>query len=71
MWRDQRRILRQVRQVDGLLVHLTLAGPAAVWLLPFPAALLAEYGGCEPAAVAFYAAMREFAPGRRSTPCVW
>lgn len=55
MWRDQRRILHQVRQVDTLLVRLTLAGLAAVSLLPFPASLLAEYGGREPTAVAFYA----------------
>lgn len=36
MWRDQRRILHQVRRVDTLLVRLTLAGLAAVSLLPFP-----------------------------------
>lgn len=55
MWRDQRRILHQVGQVDALLVRLTLASLAAVSLLPFPTSLLSEYGGREPMAVAFYA----------------
>lgn len=55
MWRDQRRILHQVRRVNTVLVRLTLASLAAVSLLPFPASLLSEYGFREPTAVAYYA----------------
>ncbi|MFC5143189.1 TMEM175 family protein [Streptomyces aureoversilis] len=56
LWRDQRQILNHVRRADILVVRLTLAGLGAVALLPFPTALLSEYGGAEPEAVATYAA---------------
>ncbi|MGK5545639.1 TMEM175 family protein [Streptomyces sp. URMC 127] len=56
LWRDQRWLLHQVRRVDTLTVRLTLAGLGAVALVPFPTALLSEYGGREPLAVSAYAA---------------
>ncbi|MGD9483320.1 TMEM175 family protein [Streptomyces sp. TRM70308] len=54
-WREQRRVLGRVREVDGKVVGLTLVGLALVALLPFPTAVLAEYGHI-PLAVAMYAA---------------
>ncbi|KNB50300.1 TMEM175 family protein [Streptomyces caatingaensis] len=57
LWRDQRWLLQQVRRVDILTVRLTLAGLGAVALVPFPTALLSEYGGREPLAVSAYAAV--------------
>ncbi|MEU7136473.1 TMEM175 family protein [Streptomyces sp. NPDC046261] len=55
LWRDQRRILHHVRRADTLVVRLTLAGLGTAALLPFPTALLSEYGAREPMAVATYA----------------
>ncbi|MEV0965397.1 MULTISPECIES: TMEM175 family protein [unclassified Streptomyces] len=55
-WRDQRQILHQVRRADVLTVRLTLASLGAAALLPFPTALLSEYGGEQPLAVSSYVA---------------
>ncbi|WP_328392441.1 TMEM175 family protein [Streptomyces sp. NBC_00390] len=55
-WRDQRQILHRVRRADILTVRLTLAGLGAAALLPFPTALLSEYGSEQPLAVSTYAA---------------
>ncbi|TLQ47931.1 DUF1211 domain-containing protein [Streptomyces marianii] len=55
-WRDQRQILHQVRRADILTVRLTLASLGAAALLPFPTALLSEYGGEQPLAVSSYVA---------------
>ncbi|MEU0398225.1 TMEM175 family protein [Streptomyces sp. NPDC006208] len=55
-WRDQRQILHRVRRADILTVRLTLAGLGAAALLPFPTALLSEYGSEQPLAVSIYAA---------------
>ncbi|MFD7613612.1 TMEM175 family protein [Streptomyces sp. NPDC059828] len=55
-WRDQRQILQRVRRVDTFTIRLTLAGLGAAALLPFPTALLSEYGSEEPLAVSAYAA---------------
>ncbi len=57
VWRDHRRIFHLVRRADGRVsrLNLTLLGFSA--LLPFPTALLADYGGTEPLAVTLYAAI--------------
>ncbi|MFD4143127.1 TMEM175 family protein [Streptomyces sp. NPDC058572] len=55
-WRDQRQILHRVRRADILTVRLTLASLGAAALLPFPTALLSEYGSEQPLAVSTYAA---------------
>ena len=54
-WRENRRILGYVRQVDGQLIGLSILGLGVAALLPFPTKLLAEYGR-EPESVAVYAA---------------
>ncbi|WP_328320359.1 TMEM175 family protein [Streptomyces sp. NBC_00388] len=54
-WRDHRRILNLVRQVDGLTLRLALAGLGAIALVPFPTTLLSDYAS-KPPAVACYAA---------------
>lgn len=56
LWRDQRWLLHQLRRVDALTVRLSLAGLGAVALVPFPTALLSEYGAREPLAVSAYTA---------------
>ncbi|MFG2192159.1 TMEM175 family protein [Streptomyces sp. NPDC048639] len=43
-WTDHRRILGSLRAVDGWVTGLTLLGLGLIALLPFPTALLAEYG---------------------------
>jgi uncharacterized membrane protein len=53
-WRDHRRIFRGVREVDGQVVVLSVAGFGVAALVPFPTRLLAEYGD-EPVSVAVYA----------------
>lgn len=55
-WRDHRRIFHLVRATNAAVVRLTLALLGMVALLPFPTALLSEYGGSEPLAIAYYAA---------------
>ncbi|MFC5638883.1 TMEM175 family protein [Streptomyces bullii] len=54
-WRGHRRIFRDVRQVDGQVISLTVLGLGIAALLPFPTRLVSDYGG-EPASVAIYAA---------------
>ncbi|MEY9888617.1 putative membrane protein [Catenulispora sp. MAP5-51] len=54
-WRDHRRIFRLVQRTDAAVVRLTLALLGVVALLPFPTALLSEYGGNEPLAIVYYA----------------
>jgi uncharacterized membrane protein len=54
-WRDHRRIFRDVREVDGHVIILSLTGLGVAALVPFPTRLLAEYGD-EPVSVAVYAA---------------
>lgn len=54
-WRDHRRIFQLVRRTNVAVVRLTLALLGLVALLPFPTALLSEYGGSEPLAVVYYA----------------
>ncbi len=54
-WRDHHRLFLEVRQVDGLVIRLTLFGLGVAALLPFPTSLIAEYGS-EPSAVAIYSA---------------
>ncbi|MFI2424568.1 TMEM175 family protein [Streptomyces sp. NPDC018955] len=53
-WRDHRAIFRTVRQVDGHVISLTLLGLGIAALLPFPTALVSEYGD-ERAPVIIYA----------------
>ena len=55
-WRDHRRIFRLIHRTNPAVVRLTLALLGVVALLPFPTALLSNYGGSEPLAVAYYAA---------------
>ncbi|WP_167472386.1 TMEM175 family protein [Nocardia arthritidis] len=52
-WRDQRRILAGVRHADDIMTRTTLLGLGLVALMPFPTALLSEYGH-RPQAVAIY-----------------
>ncbi|MET8676649.1 TMEM175 family protein [Streptomyces sp. NPDC004647] len=52
-WTDHRRILRAFPTVDGRVTGLTLLGLGLIALLPFPTALLAEYGD-ESLVVAIY-----------------
>lgn len=54
-WREHRRILGFVRQLDGQVITLSVAGLSIAALVPFPTKLLSEYGG-EPESVAIYAA---------------
>ncbi|MEV5333446.1 TMEM175 family protein [Streptomyces werraensis] len=43
-WRDHRAIFRPVRQVDPHVIGLTVLGLGLAALLPFPTALVSEYG---------------------------
>ncbi|WP_081238715.1 TMEM175 family protein [Streptomyces viridosporus] len=52
-WRDHRAIFRPVQQVDGNVIGLTVLGLGLAALLPFPTALVSEYGD-EPASVVIY-----------------
>ncbi|MBF6331965.1 DUF1211 domain-containing protein [Nocardia transvalensis] len=52
-WRDQRRILQGVRHADDVTTRATLLGLGLVALMPFPTALLSEYGH-HPQSVATY-----------------
>ncbi|WP_231158005.1 TMEM175 family protein [Streptomyces sp. CNZ748] len=54
-WRDQRAIFRPVRQVDPDVIALTVLGLGLAALLPFPTALVSEYGD-EPVSVVVYSA---------------
>ncbi|CAL9649111.1 hypothetical protein SUDANB176_06563 [Streptomyces sp. enrichment culture] len=54
-WRDHRAIFRTVRQVDGQVISLTVLGLGIAALLPFPTALVSEYGE-ERSSVVIYAA---------------
>ncbi|MFD7645206.1 TMEM175 family protein [Kitasatospora sp. NPDC059795] len=56
LWRDHRQIFEFVGRVDRASIQLTLASLGAVALLPFPTAMLSDYGGREPLVVTFYAA---------------
>ncbi|MFF8933509.1 TMEM175 family protein [Streptomyces paradoxus] len=53
-WRDHRRIFRGVREVDGQVISLSVAGFGVAALVPFPTRLLAEYGD-QSVSVAVYA----------------
>ncbi|MCM2580175.1 TMEM175 family protein [Streptomyces meridianus] len=53
LWRDHRRILGSVNEVDTAIVTLTLLGLGLIALLPFPTSVLAEYSA-EALAVAVY-----------------
>ncbi|WP_338054272.1 TMEM175 family protein [Streptomyces spiramenti] len=55
-WRDHRYVLDRVDASVDRGGHLTLLGLGLVALLPFPTALLAEYGGSHSVATAAYAA---------------
>ncbi|EFL36319.1 conserved hypothetical protein [Streptomyces viridochromogenes DSM 40736] len=50
---DHRRIFRDVREVDGQVITLSIAGLGVAALVPFPTRLLAEYGD-QPVSVAVY-----------------
>ncbi|CAL9375908.1 TMEM175 family protein [Streptomyces sp. enrichment culture] len=52
-WRDHRAIFRSVEQVDGGVIALTMLGLGLAALLPFPTALVSEYGD-EPVSVIVY-----------------
>ncbi|MFI8092461.1 TMEM175 family protein [Streptomyces sp. NPDC086080] len=54
-WRDHRAIFRTVRQVDGDVIALTVLGLGIAALLPFPTALVSEYGD-ETVSVIIYSA---------------
>ncbi|MFF7855085.1 TMEM175 family protein [Streptomyces sp. NPDC007904] len=52
-WRGHRALFRTVREVDGQVISLTVLGLGIAALLPFPTALIAEYGD-ERASVVIY-----------------
>ncbi|MFJ5780061.1 TMEM175 family protein [Streptomyces sp. NPDC093094] len=52
-WRDHRRIFQDVREIDGQIIALSMAGLGIAALVPFPTRLLAEYGA-QPVSVAIY-----------------
>ncbi len=54
-WRDHRYVLARVDVSATNASHLALIGLGLVALLPFPTALLAEYGSAQPLATAAYA----------------
>ncbi|MET9390184.1 TMEM175 family protein [Streptomyces sp. NPDC006624] len=53
-WRDHRRIFQDVREIDGQVIGLSIAGLGVAALVPFPTRLLAEYGDLS-VSVAVYA----------------
>ncbi|CAL9637641.1 TMEM175 family protein [Streptomyces sp. enrichment culture] len=53
-WRDHRRIFKDVREVDGQVIGISVAGLGVAALVPFPTRLLAEYGD-QAVSVAVYA----------------
>ncbi|MYS93115.1 DUF1211 domain-containing protein [Streptomyces sp. SID5464] len=53
-WRDNRRIFQGVREIDGQVISLSVAGLGVAALVPFPTRLLAEYGDLS-VSVAVYA----------------
>ncbi|WP_368733027.1 TMEM175 family protein [Streptomyces alkaliphilus] len=55
-WRDQHYVLTVLPRLDSGAVHLVLLGLGLIALVPFPTALLAEYGGTESVVVVLYAA---------------
>ncbi|MFI1418703.1 TMEM175 family protein [Streptomyces sp. NPDC020731] len=56
-WRDHRAIFRTVRQVDGQVISLTVLGLGLAALLPFPTALVSEYGDQRVSVVVYAAAV--------------
>ncbi|MEG8279105.1 TMEM175 family protein [Streptomyces sp. AHA2] len=52
-WRDHRRIFQDVREIDGQVIGISMAGLGIAALVPFPTRLLAEYGA-QPVSVAIY-----------------
>lgn len=54
-WRDHRAIFHRVRLVDADVIWLTVLGLGLAALLPFPTALVSEYGD-EPTSVVIYSA---------------
>ncbi|WP_187283535.1 TMEM175 family protein [Streptomyces sp. t39] len=54
-WRDQRSLLLMSATTGGIPQFLALAVLGVIALVPFPTAMLAEYGAQEPLAVAAYA----------------
>ncbi|ACU76723.1 protein of unknown function DUF1211 [Catenulispora acidiphila DSM 44928] len=54
-WLDHHRVFRLVKRTNTVVVRLTLLLLGLVALLPFPTALLSDYGGHEPLAVVYYA----------------
>lgn len=54
-WRDHRYVLGRFRAVDSRNIHLAIIGLGLIALLPFPTAMLAEYGVTQPLAPATYA----------------
>lgn len=56
VWRDHRGIFHLVRSTDARVTRLTLLLLGFSALLPYPTALLSDYGGSEPLAVTLYAA---------------
>jgi uncharacterized membrane protein len=53
-WRDHRRIFQDVREVDGQVIGISMAGLGVAAIVPFPTRLLAEYGA-QSVSVAVYA----------------
>lgn len=54
-WRDHRYVLGRLRTVDSKNIHQALIGLGLIALVPFPTALLAEYGVSQPLATVSYA----------------
>lgn len=53
-WRGHRGIFKEVREIDGQVIGLSLVGLGVAALVPFPTRLLAEYGD-QAVSVAVYA----------------
>lgn len=68
-WRDHRTLFRTVRQVDGQVISLAVLGPGLAALLPFPTALISEYGE-ERTSVVIYAAAVAALGGVHLAPAV-
>lgn len=67
-WRDHRAIFHRVRLVDADVIWLTVLGLGLAALLPFPTALVSEYGD-EPTSVVIYsAAVASSAPSTSPSP---
>lgn len=67
-WRDHRAIFHRVRLVDADVIGLTVLGLGLAALLPFPTALVSEYGDETTSVVIYSAAVASSAPSTSPSP---